>query len=246
MGAHWRRRLGFAAALAAVLWVLAACGDKGNATYIEGLRVTESARSSGDQMSVDELKKGVDRYRGEVERTIKASESLGTYYRMLGVAYMNRQMYGEALQSLEQAIRLYPENEQLAYLAGVCAARASKAETDDAERTRLLSLAEKYYQRALFLFPDLRSALFGLAVVYSMELGRPADALPLLVRLLAKDTSNVEAKMLLARTHVALGNYEEALRLYDAIAAAGVSADIKLQAEANAKEIEGRIVGADK
>jgi cytochrome c-type biogenesis protein CcmH/NrfG len=76
-----------------------------------------------------------------------------------------------------------------------------------------------------------------------MELNRPAEAVPLLDRLLAKDTSSVEARMLLARAHVALANYEEALDQYGRIAASNVSAEIKKQAQDNAREIEGRITG---
>jgi cytochrome c-type biogenesis protein CcmH/NrfG len=246
MGAPGPRILSFVSLCVLSVGLVTGCRDKGDSTYVEGLRVTESVRGGEPEKSIDELEREVTKYRGEVERTIKAAESLGTYYRMLGVAYMNRQMYGEALRNLELAIRLYPENEQLFYYGGVCAARAAKAVTDDAERLRLFALAEKYYLRTLFLLPGTRPALFGLAVIYSIELNRPAEAVPLLERLLTQDTSNTEAKTLLARTHVALGNYEEALDLYRQIAAAGVSDEIKRQTEDNIREIEGRLSGGSK
>jgi tetratricopeptide (TPR) repeat protein len=236
-----RLRLGLFA-LAAVLLSLASCEDKSLATYVEGLRSTESLlRPDEKEKSVEELQRDVARYKADVERAVKATENLGTAYRMLALAYMNRQMYGEALPNLESAIQIYPENEQLTYYGGVCAARMAKAQTDDAERARLLTLSEKYYQRTLFLYPDYQPALLGLAVIYSIEMNRPAEAVPLLERALAKDVNNMEAMMLLARTHVSLANYEEALVLYRRIASAATDAATKQQVQANITEIEGRL-----
>jgi len=230
---------------AGALALLAAC-DKVDSATLESLRATVSARGDPSEKSVEELKRGIAEYKKEVDRTVKASENLGTYYRLLAVAFMNRQMYGEALDSLTDAIRYYPENEQLSFYAGVCAARMAKAQAGATEASRLYALAEKYYQRTLFLYADHGPALMGLAVLYGIELDRPAEAAPLLHRLLAKDTSNIEAKLLLARTQVSLGNLEEALALYNDVASSQVSDAVKDQALQNAKEVEARLTGARK
>ncbi len=225
--------------------LLLSCADKADGVYVEDLRATQPSRDAKSGKSIDELQRGIDEYKKDVKRTIKASENLGIYYRLLGVEYMNRQMYGEALSSFEQAMRIYPENEQVTYWAGVCAGRMAKAQIEDEkEKARLFSLAVKYYDRTFFLYPDHRPALFGLAVLYAIELGRPADAVPLLERYLAKDTSNVEVMTLLARAHVALGNFEEAIALYRSIAkstTAGV--DTKRQALENVASVEKLLQG---
>lgn len=232
--------------LALCLALAASCANKGDSVYVEGLSATQSARDTEGGKSIEDLTRGIQAYKKEVERTIKATEGLGTYYRLLGVEYMNRQMYGEAMASFEQAMRIYPENEQLTYWAGVCAARMAKAQVDDeAGRVGLNTLAEKYYLRTLFLYADHRPALFGLAVVYSMETGRPAEAVPLLERYLAKDSSNVEVMTLLARTHVALANYQEAVELYNRVAGSTTaSEDTKRQARENAAAVERLLHGA--
>ena len=235
--------------LAALLLPLAAlvfvdgC-DRSDAATVEGYRATESLRDDPSTKSVEELKRDIAGFKREAERTVKASENLGVYYRLLAVAYMNRQMYGEALDSLTEAIRYYPENEQLFFYAGVCAGRMAKAQTDPAEAARLFALSEKYYQRTLFLYADHGPALMGLAVLYAIELNRPAEAVPLLERLLKKDTSNVEAKLLLARVHVSLGEYEQAIALYNEVAKAQVSDAVRQQALENAREVESRLTGS--
>jgi tetratricopeptide (TPR) repeat protein len=240
MRAHWLSRVLGSLFLTLCVGLLLSCADKADGVYAEDLRATQSSQDAKTGKSIDELQRGIDEYKKDVKRTIKASENLGIYYRLLGVEYMNRQMYGEALSSLEQAIRIYPENEQLTYWAGVCAGRMAKAQiADEKERARLYSLAEKYYDRTFFLYPDHRPALFGLAVLYAMELGRPADAVPLLERYLAKDSSKVEVMTLLARTHVVLGNFEEAIALYGSIAkSTTASADTKREALENVAAVE--------
>lgn len=225
------------AALLAGMTLLAGCNE-GAQLALENLRATDSARE--DEKSVDEIQRDITAAQAEVDRTIRAAENLGTYYRLLSVAYLNRQMYGEALDALEDAIRYYPENEQLTYYGGLAAARMAKALVDDPEETaRLLGLAEKYYQRTLYLYQDHRPALFGLAVLYTFELNRPAEAVPLLKKILARDTSYTEAKMILARAHAAMSNIDEAIDLYNEIIRSDVSEEIKTQARENIKVLQG-------
>jgi tetratricopeptide (TPR) repeat protein len=237
------RKLLLCAAAACALAAVGGC-DKSGSLYSEYLRGTRSLREDPREKSIEELERGIAQYSAEVERTVKATENLGTYYRLLAVAQMNRQMYGEALKTLDKAIAIYPENEQLSFYAAVCAGRLAKAQTDDAGKARLFALAEKQYLRTLFLYADHRSALYGLAVLYSLELNRPAEAVPLLERFLAKDTGSTDAKLLLARTHVSLGNYAEAMALYNEVAASGASDAVKQQARDNAAEIESRLTGS--
>jgi tetratricopeptide (TPR) repeat protein len=218
---------------------LAAACDRVDSVHLEGLQATQSARGE-DEKSPDELKRDIARFKAEVDRTVRAAEDLGAYYRMLAVAYLNRQMYGEALDALESAIRYYPQNEQLYYYAGLAAGHLAKATVVEAERTRLFDLAEKYYNRTLYLYADHQLALFGLAVVYSMEVDRPAEAVPLLERLLVRDTSNVPAKLLLARTQASLGNIDAAIALYGEIArVSSVDDETRAQVLENIRQLEG-------
>ncbi len=224
--------------------ILSGC-NREEGFYLENLKKLEKPRypeKEIDKKSIEELKDGIKRYKREVDRTIKASEQIGIYYKMLAVRYMNAKMYGKAFESLKKAIKYYPENEILFYLAAVSVARMSKAIIDDeAEKKRLTDLAEKYYLRALALEPFYRDALFGLSVLYVFEKNMPEKAIPYLKKLLLKEKSDTDAMFLLARAYYEAGEYESAIDMYDRIIKTTKSALRKREAEKNRDEIKAEI-----
>ena len=149
--------------------------------YVERLSALEKGPSGVDSsQSVEELKKGVARYQAEVERQVKAAQNLGVYYKMLALKYLDADMYGLALDNLMKAIEIYPENPQLFYYSAVANARMAKASvTDSTAAADYLARAEAFYRRAIFLDPGNVNALYGLAVLYALEMSRPAEAEPL-------------------------------------------------------------------
>ena len=117
---------------------------KGKETfYFNNLLSLERSGYKGQKpskKSIDNLKKGIKKYKKEAERTINASQQLGIYYKMLAVKYIDEKMYGEAVKSLEKAIERYPENPILFYLTGVCYGHMAKAQEDPNSRGRYLNL----------------------------------------------------------------------------------------------------------
>lgn len=167
---------------------------------------------------IAELKEGIEKYKQIVEREVEASAQIGEYYKMLAVAYIDREMYGKALESLEKAIDYYPENSIIFYLAGVCSARMAKAAVNrPAAQETLFEEAENYYLRAISLDTGFVDALYGLSVLYVFEMDRIVDAEPYLERILEKESRNTKAMFLLARVHVYSGRIEDAVELYDEI-----------------------------
>ena len=232
-----------AAALCACI-VLAGC-NPARKVYLERLSALEKGPSgAASPQSIDELKKGIARYSAEVERQVKAAQNLGVYYKMLALKYLDASMYSLALENLAKAVEIYPENPQLAYYSAVAYARMAKAElADEAAAAEDLRRAEAFYRRAIFLEPGYVNALYGLAVLYTMELGRPAEAEPLLQAMLAKEKKNVDALFLLARIRYSAGRPEEAVEIYQRIADTTQASRLKAQALANKSAIEEELYG---
>jgi cytochrome c-type biogenesis protein CcmH/NrfG len=175
---------------------------------------------------------------------VKAAKNLGIYYKMLALKYMDAGMYSLALENLAKAVEIYPENPQLTYYSAVASARMAKAElADEAASAEDLSRAEMFYRRAIFLEPGYVNALYGLAVLYAMELGRPVDAEPLLQTIVAKEKKNVDALFLLARIRYSAGRPEEAIEIYQRIADTTQASRLKGQALANKSAIEEELYG---
>jgi len=237
-----------AGVLAAVL--LGACSREED-YLVESLRTLEPpgspARSRKDgaagEQRIQELRTGIERYRKEAERTVEATGQVGVYYKLLALQYMDRQMYGEAYDSLQQAIRIHPENPILFFYAAVCAARMSQARVDEESRARWLDRAEKLYRRALDLDPGYVDALYGLSALLVFELNRPAEAETLLERILAIEERNLDALFLLGNVYYRLGRLEAAMDTYREAAAATKVPERRDQALDNAQRIERELYG---
>jgi tetratricopeptide (TPR) repeat protein len=199
---------------------LSGCRDK-DEEILEKLKPFETMTYEEEQVSeqrIEELKEGIAKYEQIVERQVEASAQIGEYYKMLAVAYIDREMYGKALENLEEAVDYYPENSLIFYLAGVCSARMAKARVNrPAEQEELFGEAENYYLRAISLDNDFVEALYGLSVLYVFELDRIMDAEPYLERILEKESRNTNAMFLLARVYVYSGRVEDAVELYNEI-----------------------------
>lgn len=166
---------------------------------------------------IEELRKEVRKYKSIVEEKVKATDKLLTYYRLLALAYLDRGMFGPALEALDQAIRIAPEQPGLFLYRGIAAARLAKGVQNLEERATLLAEAERSYLRCLDIDKTYVDALYGLAVLYVFELNTPSKAVPLLQRLLEKQQQHVGAMFLLARAFLAQGKIEDAVALYDRI-----------------------------
>ncbi|MDR1933642.1 MAG: tetratricopeptide repeat protein [Spirochaetales bacterium] len=191
----------------------------------------------GAEARIAELEKDVAEYKKIVEEKVNAADTLGSYYKMLALAYLDKSMYGKALEALEEAIRIHPEQHGLFIYRAISAARLAKALRDEAERMRYMQSAEESYLRAIALEPGSSQALYGLAILYTYELDQPENALPLVEKLLRKESRNVDAMFLLAATHYRMGNMEAALETYDKIIATSNAGTRRDEAKKNKERI---------
>ena len=188
---------------------------------------------------IKELEAVVEQHGETVSRKVEAGLKQADALKLLGQEYLRHGLYGPALDALEDAIRIQPQNHVLHYLAGVSAGHIGKAQARRELGAAYLERAERSYLRAVELAPDYIDGLYALAVLYVFELGRPFEAMPHLRRVLDRSAGHVPSLFVLARAHLALGNVDDAIAAYDRIIASGVDVETRRNAERNRRLLVG-------
>jgi len=226
--------------------LLGSCGKDTDLKKIFNLE--ERSMKGAPPSTIEELKKGIAEFSREADRTIAAKESMGSYWRLLSVRYLEKRMYIEAYEAAKEALRYYPDNTGLYYTIGLGLSYQAKIDSVSGSaaaslmRERLAS-AETAYLRALEFNPRYGRALYALSVLYVFEMDRPEDAGPYLTRLLEIETKNVDALFLLARVRYMEGRLEDAANLYDTILAVTTVEEKKKQAQENKKTVLDALYG---
>ena len=107
----------FCALLVLGTCLFVSCGP--NVNYIKRVQSLEENVSS--PTTIDELKDAIKKYEDRVEDIIQAEAQTGIWWKILATRYMDKNMYGEALEAFRKAVAYYPANQNLYYWIGVCA-----------------------------------------------------------------------------------------------------------------------------
>ena len=218
--------------------LLVSCGGVSNKTIIRHQKMEEGVDSP---TSIEELKDAINKYQERVADIQLAQSQVGIWYKILGTRYLDNKMYGEALKCFEEALKYYPDNQNLYYYVGVCAGYMSHAALDyNASGTNeikynYLKLAEEAYLRAIQIEDRYVRALYGLGVLYVFELDEAAKAIPYLEKALSIDTKNLDTMFVLARANYTNYDFDKAVEIYDRIIETTKSEDTKKTAEENKK-----------
>ena len=219
--------------------LLVSCGVA-NKTIIRYQKMEEGVSSP---TTVEELKEAIKKYQERVADIQLAQSQIGIWYKMLGTRYIDQKMYGEALKCFQEALKYYPDNQNLYYYVGVCAGYMSHSAMDfgasgsSEVRYNYLRLAEDAYLRAISIEDRYVRALYGLGVLYVFELDEPEKALPYLEKAVSIETRNIDALFVLARAYYSSYEFEKSAAIYDKIIATTKSAETKATAEENKKTV---------
>lgn len=224
------------------LVLLGSCAGKDDSLLATMFDIEARSMKGAPPSSVEELRAAIAQYGAEVEKTVAAHERVAGYWRLLAVKYMERGLFGEAYDAALKALRFYPTNSGLYYVAGLSAAflsRVAVAEYGGGKGTRdgWLQAAEGAYKESIRLDERNTRSLYGLAVVYAFEMENHEAAIPLLERMLGIDTMNMDALFLYARSLYGAGRMQEAIDVYDRIIAGSKIEERRDQAAANKKQI---------
>ncbi|MBN2735461.1 MAG: hypothetical protein JXR70_00680 [Spirochaetales bacterium] len=182
------------------------------------------------------------------------SETEGDYYKVLALAFIDREMYEKAFEALKKAILAFPKNAILYQLAGASAGWVGKSYLDPADgnkKDQWFDLSRVYYQRSLELDPKNRDSLYGIAILYSMELGMPGKALEYLDKLIAQESRHRDALFLRAIIYYQLASLtaepltylEKAMDQYDEIITLDFDQTSTIRAGELKKQIAEEIYG---
>jgi len=203
-----------------MLVYLSSCGSD-DRQLLERLSQMEGDGTTAYDIENDEnyreLKKDIDKYRKIIDKKIDAAEKLGTYYKLIGLKYLDYSMYELALESFQEALAIYPENPNVLYNAGLASARLSKTEGSESESYRLLVQAERYYKASLLVNDRFSSPMYGLAILYVYEMDQPELAIPLMEVYNTIQKSSMNGRFLLAAAFFASGREGEAVDTYNSI-----------------------------
>ena len=214
---------------------LAGCGR--DDPRLAGMQLIESG--SEEPATIDELQAVIDEYAQVVNEKIQAGIRQAQYLKYLAHEYTRNEMYGLALEALEEALLLEPQNQVLHQLAGASAAYVAKAQGRSVLRNEYFTTAERHYMRAIELSPDYTEAHYALSVLYQYELGEPENALPHVERVLELSPNNVPALFVQANAQISLGDIDAAIEAYDAIIRYGDDREDRERAARNRRLILG-------
>lgn len=194
-------------------------------------------------LTIEELKEAIGKYQNRVAEQQLAMSQIGMWYRLLGTRYVDNKMYGEALKCFQEALKYYPDNQNLYYYVGLCGGYMSHAALDfdgtgsSEQKFNYLKLSEEAYKRALAIDGRYTNAMYGLAVLYVFELGESELAIPLLEKLLTIDTRHTDAMFVLARAYFEVFDFEKSVEMYDRIMSVTKNADKIADAENNKRTV---------
>lgn len=201
-------------------------------------RVQEYEEGVSNPTSEAELKDAIKKYLRRIDDIVIAYERVGIWYKLLGTRYLDKKMYKNALECFEKAVEIYPENQNLYYQIGVCAANMAKGSLDFEVRgqdasMKYFELASRSYKRAIELEPHYSKAIYALSVLYVFELARPDEAIPLLEEEIEGKMKPLDELFLLAQAYVGVNRNDKAIEAYKQIIKLSGSSAQKKQAQEN-------------
>jgi tetratricopeptide (TPR) repeat protein len=229
----------------AIMLSLTSCGDTSGFLH-DMLDIEARVKKDTPPSTISELKQGIAKYGAEVEKTFASMEKIAMYWRILATKYAQKGMYGEAYDASLKAIRFYPDNSGLYYLAGLSAsslAKSSAAELRGATRLEWLETAKAAYRQSIKLNEKNTKPMLGLAMLFAFEYEDHASAIPLLETFLAIDTKNIDALLLYARSLYGAGRLQDAVEVYDKVIEATVLDEVKKRAKENKQVILKELYG---
>ncbi|MFW5727459.1 MAG: tetratricopeptide repeat protein [Spirochaetia bacterium] len=209
---------------------------------LQRLMATESGQYAGEEVDeerIAELKDHIKRFSDEVEQLVEDTGQLGIFYKMLALEFMDEKQYGPAREYFLKSLEIYPNNQVVQYYTGLVSAQTAGAQPTEAERRARLEEAAYHYERAAELKRNYFEALYALAVLYIHELDRPFEAEQYVQRALEVRPGSDKTKFLLASIRVQQGRFEEAVEIYDEIAAETEDENMRARARENREQILG-------
>lgn len=212
-------------------------------------RLQNMEKYSGNPGNIEEIKKGIEKYDSEAQELVEKNAKIGIWYKILGTRYLDKKMYGKALESFQKALEFYPENPNLYYYVGVSAAFVSHSALDfngrgeTETKMNYLRLSESAFRQAVTIDERYSRALYSLGVLYVYDLDDGEQAVKYLERYVDIEKRDTDGMMVLASAYYMTSQFEKAAEMYDKIISVTKSAERKADAESKKKVVLDAIYG---
>ncbi len=202
--------------------------------------LAQRAHDIESDVSVKQLKKDIEKQTKILNSALLSSQNLGRTYYLLGLKFLDYQMYGQAMQYFQQALEYYPEKPELFYNIGVAAGWMSDAQAEPGKRKQYLDQARFNLERALKLMPNYATALLALAVLYSYSFNMPYEAKALIKRY--KEIEVPSTTSLFVEAHIAAQTMDEhtAIEIYTDLSSTANTPEERAKAAENRNLLLGR------
>jgi tetratricopeptide (TPR) repeat protein len=212
-------------------------------------RIAELSPRRGPPETIDGLKQAIALYEKQIEQHVKDAAQTGVYWKILAIRLADKEMYRDALDAFEQAIRFIPDDPTLFFLVGdsasaVAASIIGFSSNAGTEKEHYTQLAESAFLKAIQLDSTYSRPRLGLGILYVFDLDRAADAVPHLERYLELVSNDVKGMFVLARAYFMIENYDRAVELYDRIIARTKDPNIRKEAQNNKDAVRDLMYGS--
>ena len=232
-----------AAAFAAVFSAsVLSCG----ASYNSIKRMQRMEEGVSSPTTKEELAEAIKKYDARAMDLVSTQAQEGIWYKILGTRYLDEAMYGQAYECFQKAVHFYPNNANLYYYIGMCAAYIANSELDYAgtgglesagRRMNYLKVSEQAFQQALQIDPKYYRAMYALSVLYVFQLEQYDKAVPLPERFLEVQKRDTSGMFVLANAYYHLYEFDKAVELYDEIIKINPNAEKTAEAQRNKKQV---------
>jgi len=187
---------------------------------------------------IREIQKDINHWEDELNDALTAAKNTGRFYRVLGMKYMEYDMFGPARDSFSRSLEFTPENARLYYYRGIAVSRVAMTRQDEGTRQQEMEMAEADYIRAIQVEPIFMPPYYSLAVLYIYELNRPFEADLYLEKYVSVERSEPRGHLLYGQLLEQMGRLEEALDHYNKVLSLSASDEEKEQVKEYIRRIK--------
>ncbi|MGL4524583.1 MAG: hypothetical protein ACRCVN_03555 [Spirochaetia bacterium] len=199
--------------------------------------LAERAQNIEDDKSIEQLKRDIERQSKVLNTALVASQNLGQTHYLLGMKYMDYQMYGKAFEMFEEALAFYPEKTDLLYNTGIAAGWMGQSQPVGKKGQEYLQKSRFYLEKSLKSSPNYGPAILSLAILYSNSFDLPHAAKKLMQRYNEVDRPTSTSLFVEARIAVQTLDDRRAIELYSDLAQTAPSEEERQIAKENLAQL---------
>ena len=209
------------------------------------------AGSNNPGKTPEAIKDEISGFYKDAQKVEELHGKIAVWNKVMGVRYMNKGMYRDALASFEEAA-VMSDNANYWRLAGYCSMILGIRDTGSDSnanptntRERYLKKAQKCYENALAVDSRHLSSLKELGYMFACVMKDGKKGIPYLEKALEISTKDSEIMTNLAQAYFLAGRYSDADAMYDRIISNTKSPELKDRALENKKFVDDNYLYAN-